>query len=192
MQTYIINLPTRSDRRNHALHEVTKMPALSSTIMNGIIDNTGTCFQSHRNCVQKAKDLDLEYIVILEDDVVFEDNCIDIFSTAFREVQKLNWDMFYLGANLYSYAQKIGTNIVKLTGALCAHAYIVHNKFYDTILSLQHDKEMDTHYGELMLHHNIYMCNPMIAYQLPSHSDLQHGFRDYNCALRRNFLTYVR
>lgn len=192
MQTYIINLPTRSDRRTHALNEVTKMPILSPTIVDGIIDNTGTCFQSHRKCVQRAKDLNLEYILILEDDVVFENNCIEIFSMAFSEVQVLNWDMFYLGANLYSDAQKIGTNIVKLTGALCAHAYIVHNRFYDKILSLQHNKEMDTHYGELMIHHNIYMCNPMIAYQLPSHSDLQHGFRDYNSAIRKNFLIHTK
>ena len=191
MQAYIINLPAREDRRTHILKEVRKLPFIEASIIDGIVDNTGTCFQSQRKCIQNAKNSNLEYVLVLEDDAIFTDNCEEILINTLLEIKDINWDMLYLGANLYNPAYKISQYLIKLTGAWCAHAYFVHNRFYDTILSLPHTKEMDTHYGELMQDNNIYMVNPIIAYQLPSYSNLQNGFRDYNEAIDRNFKKYI-
>jgi GR25 family glycosyltransferase involved in LPS biosynthesis len=192
IQAYIINISTREDRRIHIINEVSKLPFIKPTIVEGIVDGTGTCFQSQRKCIQNAKELQLEYVLVLEDDALFTDNCEEILKKSFLEIQNIEWDMLFLGANLFSPAYKVSEHLLKLTGAWCAHAYIVHNRFYDTILSLPPNKEMDTHYGELMDKHNVYISNPMIAYQLPSYSNLQNGFRDYNEAIDRNFLTYVK
>lgn len=192
IQTYIINLPARADRRTHILTEVGKIPFLTPTIIDGIVDGTGTCFQSQRNCIQKAKNMGLEYVLVLEDDAIFTDNCQEVLTKALSEVEKIDWDMLFLGANLHSLAYTVSDRLCKLTGAYCAHAYIVHSRFYDTILSLPHDREMDVYYAQLMRDNNIYICKPMIAYQLPSHSDLQNGFRDYNEEMSANFLRYVQ
>lgn len=186
---YIINLKHRTDRRDHMINEMTKLP-ISYEFIEGIVDETKTCFQSQKKCIQLAKENNLPYVLVLEDDAVFTDDVTYILEKTFNEINLLNWDMFFLGANLQKRAERISNSILKLNGAYAAHAYFVHEKFYDTILELPHTCEMDVHYNNLMLNHDVYMCDPMIAYQLPSYSDLQDGYRDYNHAIFNNYLKY--
>ncbi len=187
---YIINLKHRTDRREHMLMEMKKLP-ISYEFVDGIIDETKTCFQSQKKCIQLAKANKLPYVLILEDDAIFTDNVIEILEKTLLEIQTLDWDMFFLGANLQAPANRISDSLLKLNGAYAAHAYMVHARFYDVILNLPHTCEMDVHYHDLMLKHNVYICDPMIAYQLPSHSDLQDGFRDYNDAMFTNFKRFT-
>ena len=189
LTAYIINLKHRTDRYNHMLTEIKKLP-VSYEFIEGIIDDTKTCFQSQKKCIQLAKENKLPYVLVLEDDAIFTEDSIEILTKTFNEIQTLNWDMFFLGANLQSTAIRISDSLLKITGAYAAHAYMVHERFYDVILNLPHVCEMDVHYHNLMLTNNIYMCDPMIAYQLPSHSDLQDGYRDYNQAIYENYLKY--
>jgi GR25 family glycosyltransferase involved in LPS biosynthesis len=186
---YIINLQHRTDRRDHMINEIKKLP-ISYQFIDGIIDETKTCFQSQKKCIQLAKDNNLPYVMILEDDAIFTDNCLEIFKNSIKEIENLEWDMFFLGANLQAPTIRISETLLKLNGAYAAHAYIVHRNFYDTIINLPHICEMDVHYNNLMPYNNIYMCDPMIAYQLPSYSDLQYGYRDYNEAIYNNYLKY--
>jgi hypothetical protein len=184
-----INLPHRVDRYEHVSVEIKKLAVDTFEIVEGIIDETKTCFQSQKKCIQIAKEQKLPYVLVLEDDVVFTNN-VGIFKDVFETIQTMEWDMFFLGANLQKPTKRITEHILKITGAYAAHAYMVHERFYDTILNLPHICEMDVHYHNLMEHHNVYMCDPMIAYQLPSHSDLQDGFRDYNQAMYNNYLRF--
>jgi glycosyl transferase family 25 len=188
--SFAINLPHRTDRYNHILAEVEKLNLNSFEIIEGIINEAKTCFQSHLKCIQIAKDRKLPYVLILEDDAVFTEDAFEKLEIIFKEVNELQWDMFFLGANLQAPAERLTMNLLKLNGAYAAHAYMVHERFYDTILNLPHTCEMDVHYHNLMPNHNVYMCDPMIAYQLPSHSDLQDGFRDYNQAMFNNYLRF--
>jgi GR25 family glycosyltransferase involved in LPS biosynthesis len=189
IQSYIINLKHRTDRYDHMVTEMKKLP-ISYEFIDGIIDESKTCFQSQKKCVQLAKENKLPFILILEDDVIFTNNVIDVLEQALAEVQTMEWDMLFLGANLQAPATMVSNTLLKLQGAYAAHAYIVHERFYDTILNLPQTCEMDVHYHNLMSEHDVYMCNPMIAYQLPSYSDLQDGFRDYNSAMYNNYLRF--
>jgi GR25 family glycosyltransferase involved in LPS biosynthesis len=186
---YIINLLHRQDRYDHMVEEMKKL-SIPYQFIPGIIDETKTCFQSQRECVRLAKENKLPYILILEDDAVFTDQVVEILEQALAEVQTMKWDMLFLGANLQAPVTTVSPTLLKLQGAYAAHAYIVHERFYDTILSLPQTCEMDVHYHNLMSDHDVYMCNPMIAYQLPSYSDLQDGFRDYNSAMYNNYLRF--
>jgi len=187
--SYIINLKHRTDRYDHMVNEMKKFP-VNYEFIEGIIDETKTCFQSQKKCIRLAKENKLPYVLVLEDDAIFTDNIIEVFETTFSELQALDWDMFFLGANLQKASIRVSPNILKLSGAYAAHAYMVHERFYDTILNLPHICEMDVHYHDLMSRHNVYMSDPMVAYQLPSHSDLQDGFRDYNQAMYNNYLRF--
>jgi glycosyl transferase family 25 len=188
--TYIINLKERDDRKSYILEEIKKLPGLSYEIVDAIRDETKTCFASHIKCIQQAKDNNLPYVLILEDDAMFTNDCITIFNSAFDQIQNKQWDMLYLGANLNSPAHSITPLLLKLSGAYTTHAYMVHERFYDTILNLKLDFEIDVCYSKLMENHNVYMCDPIIAYQLPSYSDLQDGYRDYNQAMIDNYLKH--
>lgn len=192
LTTYIINLQHREDRRQHIISELTKLEISNFQIIDGIqrdIPWQG-CSESHIKCIQLAKENKLPYVLILEDDVVFTDNTIEILNNAIAEIQTLDWDMLFLGANLQNTATPVSPTLLKLQGAYTTHAYIVHERFYDTILNSELDFEIDICYSKLMATHNIYMCNPMIAYQLPSHSDIQSGVRDYNSLMYDNYLRF--
>lgn len=189
LTAYIINLKHRTDRRDHMINEMSKLP-ITYEFIEGIVDDTKTCFQSQKKCIQLAKENNLPYVLILEDDAIFTEDVVYILEKTFNAIQTMKWDMLFLGANLQSPAERISSSILKLTGAYAAHAYVVHEQFYDTIINLPHTCEMDVHYHNLMSMHNIYMCDPMIAYQLPSYSDLQDGYRDYNHAIFNNYLKY--
>lgn len=188
---YIINLKHRSDRYNHMVTEMEKLP-ISYEFIDAISHEISAvgCFQSHLKCIKLAKESKFPYVLILEDDVIFTDNVVNILQRILDESYLLNWDMIYLGANLQSPATRISDILIKLTGAYTTHAYMIHERFYDVILNLFQTSEIDVHYHNLMPNHNIYMCDPMIAYQLPSYSDLQNGYRDYNDAIFNNYLKY--
>ena len=101
LTAYIINLKHRTDRYNHMLTEIKKLP-VSYEFIEGIIDDTKTCFQSQKKCIQLAKENKLPYVLVLEDDAIFTEDSIEILTKTFNEIQTLNWDMFFLGANLQS------------------------------------------------------------------------------------------
>jgi GR25 family glycosyltransferase involved in LPS biosynthesis len=187
--TYVINLKHRKDRYYHIINEITKLELSQAQIVDAIqhFNPAMGCFESHLKCIRLAKENELPYVLILEDDAIFTDNVVDILNNAFTEVQTFEWDMFFLGANLQTRATRISDTLLKLNGAYAAHAYFVHERFYDTILNLPKTCEIDVHYYNLMSNHNVYMCDPMIAYQLPSYSDLQNGHRDYNQSILNNY-----
>ncbi len=185
--TLIINLAHRLDRRLHVEAEVKKLNNLQCFLIEGIVDGTGTCFQSQRKCIEIAKAKGWDHVLILEDDVVFFDNAQEVFDAAWEELNQTEWDMCFLGANLQKTAYKHSPHLHQMSGAYAAHAYIVNSKFYDTILELPFDREMDVHYHNLMEHHNVFLCSPMIATQLPSYSDLQGRVRDYTEEIKWNY-----
>jgi len=193
LTTYIINLKHRTDRYNHIMTEISKLDVLEYKVIDAIKHDIPWkgCLFSHIKCIQQAKDNNLPYVLILEDDCKFTDNANMYLINVLAELQNLDWDMFFLGANLQNSTNTISNHILKITGAYAAHAYIVHERLYDTILNFTDEKEIDVYYNDLMIHRSVYMCNPMIAYQLPSYSDLQNGYRDYNEAMFTNYKRFT-
>ena len=193
LPTYIINLKHRTDRYEHMVTEMKKLP-VSYEFIDAVSHETSSigCFQSHLKCIKLAKENKFPYVLILEDDVIFTDDVVNILQKILKlnESYLLEWDMLYLGANLQSPAIRINSSLIKLTGAYTTHAYMIHERFYDVILNLFQTFEIDVHYYNLMPEHNIFMCDPIVAYQLPSYTDLQDGYRDYNDAIFNNYLKY--
>jgi len=194
VQVYAINLKSRVDRLQHITQEVVKLKTDKIEIIEAIVDNNpeSGCFKSHQKAIKLAQVNSLERVLILEDDAVFVDNAQFILEQSLEQLLLLQWDMLFLGANLQAPAYRVSSNLSKLTKSWCAHAYIVNSNFYSTILELSDTYPIDVHYANLMLSSNIYVCNPLIAYQLPSYSDLQDGFRDYNDELKFNYLKYTQ
>lgn len=194
VQVYAINLKSRVDRLQHITQEVIKLGIDKLQIIEAIADSNpeSGCFKSHQKAIKLAQANNLEKVLILEDDATFTDDAAVILEQSLEQLSSVQWDMLFLGANLQAPGYRQSANLIKLTKSWCAHAYIVHNKFYSTILELPDTCPIDVHYANLMLSSNIYMCTPLVAYQLPSHSDLQNGFRDYNQAILNNYIKHTQ
>ena len=179
------------DRYKHITEEIKKLRCGGNThIVEGIIDETKTAFKSHQQCIRIAKEREYPHVLILEDDAVFTDNAAEILAQSFDDVQKRNWDVLYLGASLLDFTTRTSSRLLRLKHAYALHAYIVNYQMYDVILNLQQTFEMDVHYNQIMPMYNMYMCDPIIAYQLPNYSDLQSGYRDYNEAMREAYIRF--
>jgi GR25 family glycosyltransferase involved in LPS biosynthesis len=141
-----------------------------------------SCTASHLNVIKKAKQLDLESVLIFEDDVIFNTD-LDINNTMnqiIKELQDRPWDMFMLGCNPRQEFNKESENLAKLRGFYTTHAYAVHKRFYDAILNFSYKSliVIDQFYFSLasINRFNIYTAHVPLAFQRKSISDIENSF----------------
>ena len=126
-----INLDKRTDRKDSMLQffnsghipddKIIRFPAIQQEV--GIIG----CSQSHIGVLRMAKQNNWKNVLILEDDIEwhnFESNYAEL-----KDVMDKNWDVCMLGGVWLETEE----NKVKL--AILAHAYIVRDHYYDTLIS---------------------------------------------------------
>ena len=158
--------PNEEEIKNNKLINPTKI--YKRWIDNGIyIKGVLGCKISHINAIKRAEELE-GYTLILEDDVFFEDDAMEIFEKAWIQLQQFEWDIFYLGANIRGNSQLVSDNIIKTTNAVSFCAYIVNRKSYSNIIEIieKSEIEVDSAVAEASLRNDIkqYVINPMIVY----------------------------
>ncbi len=194
MVGYIINLEHRVDRLAEITTELPKLPNVNFNIVRAVYDDVGWrgCFLSHKKCIADALQQGYESVLIIEDDTLFADNAATVLEKSYSEATGRGWDMFYLGANITSPITRLTSNLIKLNSAHAAHAYIINSSLYDVVLSYEINKPIDVYYHDLMKERTVLMCDPMIAIQRPSYSDIEVGFRDYTDLLLTRYRTNIR
>lgn len=194
IKSFVINLPSRTDRRESVIAQLKKVPYIDCTIVDAELDAIPWkgCFKSHQKYIAQAKLYNYEYILMMEDDVEFVDVSTNHVLDSLEYLNFKEWHMLYLGANIVAPVTRVTDYLVQLHGAHTTHAYIVHKNFYDVILNLEIDRPIDVYYEKLMSQYKMFMCDPMVAYQTPSHSDIEGGFRDYRRLLDDRYKTNIR
>lgn len=110
---YVINLPSRQDRRDEMQAELKKI-GLSLTDSSvelfaavrptdkGNWPSIGArgCFASHFQILQDAKNNNYANILIIEDDLDFIKDFNDQFKLLSQQIKAINWDIFYGGYEL--------------------------------------------------------------------------------------------
>lgn len=173
---YIINLAHRFDRRKAMSEQCIKFDIKNAEYFNAVHHHVGWkgATISHMNVIRKAKELNLPYVIIMEDDCVLSDS----FNKAIDKIDEIipkNWDMIYYGANHLEGkpTPAVGDRILKCTYATSAMCYVVRNTMYDKILNtVQLDKPHDVYYAEMHKSINAYCVLPNLAWQSDSYSDI--------------------
>ena len=169
--TFVISLKKRNDRR----HEVRKMlndQNISFSFFDAIEDENGTlgCLKSHTKIVEMAKEKDLPYVWIMEDDC----NLLRDFSiTNLPPV----WEMLFFGGAVNKIYEEYYYNWKKASNWY-AHCYIIKKDIYDHIIKLSEElkdkKAIDEIYCEDMHPYiNSYISFPTIASQRDNYSDIE-------------------
>ena len=210
-----INLDERTDRKKIIEEQLTKygieaerFSAISLTeeenqdlVKRGCIfyDDTRpeyaprikSCTLSHLNILFKAKLMQYENILILEDDVTFDKNILEELKLAIEDLkQEPKWDMFYLGCNPL-HVKKITDNLGKSLGALTTHAYAVNKHFYDTLLEI-HFKRLpciDVWYASLAEKNDVYLTVKNLAWQSAGFSTIEGHDTDYKPSIENKYKT---
>ena len=121
---------------------------------------------SHKKLVQMAKEAGLPYVIIAEDDLMFT---ADGAWKYYLDNMPQSFDL-YLGC---TYVKPFSLN--KVAGF---QLYTVHEKFYDTFLSVSDKVHIDTAMDDLG--GDYHLCQPVVALQRPGFSSNNNAYADYN------------
>lgn len=192
IKPYVINLKHRIDRLNRMIPLLEENFPQGYEIFEGIQLKDGSagfvqgsltkgqagCFHSHKAVIQRAKELDLPYVLILEDDVAFDTNFIQKFQK-FLNLMPKSWEMLYLGGNHQAqvrvFKQDLYSSAILATcpRIYATSSYMVHSRVYDEILNLPFSMPIDVEYGKIQCRGYTFTCYPSIVWQaLDDYSDV--------------------
>ena len=211
---YCINLPHRTDKWEKCQEEFSKLNMLEKvTRFNGIqfqgsfhhvnVRAAG-CFLSHLEIVNKCRQDGVKSVLILEDDVQFENDPINNLSLSINELKDLDWDIFYLGMNVTDEKFKdplirVSPNLLKIKSALTTHAIAYNHTCYDKLLNqvpigldflpwMLKNESFDGWLMREFLHKNNCFCpNQFLATQRDSFSDINLGQATFGKGIMENF-----
>lgn len=189
-----INLDRRADRRAEFNAEceriglrVERFPAIES--QPGFVG----CHKSHIAVLKMAKANNWEHVLIFEDDFQFLVDAAT-FQTNLEQFFASNtpYDVLMLSYNIQR-SEPVNELISKVYEAQTASGYLVHSRFYDTLIqNLETNLPLLERTGAHWLYLNDqcwksvqpdaawYFFNTRIGKQRPSYSDLANRFMDYN------------
>lgn len=196
-EIYCINLERRTDRWNESINEFNKhnlkvkrfnafdgkelksFPRLNAGQVGAIY--------SHRGIIQHAKNNNIDNILILEDDVKFDENINQKFSSIYERVPD-NWDVILFGGNhsgnnpwSKGTLTEVADNVFRVTYSLALHCYAVKSTVYDLAIDalFKMNSTNDALFAEIQGKINCYIIRPHLAWQRPSFSDLCGIYSDH-------------
>lgn len=198
---YLINLPQRTDRLSYSMQELRKydihysiFPAVYAT--NGRKGLLQTMFRIFEEAI-KAK---YKRILVFEDDIRFIADPNEVMPKCIEQMP--GWyDLFYLGCNHPKpFKEFYSKNILKVERALSSHAVAYTQLAMQQIILWEHilssedfDKPYDILIAEI-IHpwETSYCAFPMIATQIPGHSDIEGRWTNWKFALEDRFAENVK
>lgn len=196
----VINLDKRPDRLGLCKKELAKINSnpirktgvlydkTTNTWWNGAIG----CLISHYEILEGAAYLGVN-VFIFEDDITFiTENPLNILRQACKELDGMNWDMFYMGGNLLKPAYQVEEHLAKLTHCQSTVAYGVNKKFTRELLLKMNlnnvTKPIDMIYADdIIPKHNCFITIPMMIIQRDSYSDIEGGEVKYSDYLEKRY-----
>lgn len=204
MDVYYINLDYRTDRRQEFLAEckrigiptyaIYRFPAIKDAVTPYL-----GCTKSHLEVLRTAKRLHLPMVMICEDDLSFKQGAIawpDIVKLVEVELEN-KFDVLMLASNtLRKLPCSEGKKWAQVVSAQTASGYIVHSRFYDRLIAVLEEAvqqiilhkanprcadrwTVDQAWKVLQPVSDWYVCEPTLAYQRPSYSDLGGTYVNY-------------
>lgn len=133
-QHFYINLENRKEKDLITRQELKKLGIKKPNRFNAIkheIPLVG-CAMSHIACIEKAKELNWDYVIVFEDDIKIEGTKTLI--SKFNKFIKYDFDILYLGCWNYVKPIQIEKDLARVVKAGCNHAYVIKSHYYDTML----------------------------------------------------------
>lgn len=218
---FCINLDKRQDRWTRCIQQfqtlgieqkVQRFSAIKVKNVNNyshaFIGRCG-CSLSHFEVCKLAKEKQYKNYLVLEDDFEFtldKDTTFNLLTKLTKEIP-INWDMFYLGANLTNdYGifpiEEFSDNLFKLKSCHTTHAMAFNSSFYDLFLKNAPDinsiyswineyQVIDAYLGKYILNNiNCFINKTNIVNQAADFSDIDNIPCNYISYINNNFNNY--
>ena len=196
---YYINLENRIDRKTSVENELNSL-GWKYQRFNAIKTKDGRvgCSMSHLKLLKMAKEKNLDYIVIVEDDIQFMRKTW--YNDKIENIMDTDFDVFLLAGNLRPpiYETKYDS-IFKVSKSFTTTGYIVKKHYYDKLIDnineglqlLLKNLEkclllpiniyaLDVYWMKLQERNKWYIIMPRTITQRPIYSDIENKYTDYN------------
>lgn len=198
---YVINLKKRIDR----LERVKKDFANYNLIIIEAIENDEGwkgCFKSHLKCIEYAKNNNLKYIIVIEDDckksIDFDSNIILILEYLSNNLN--NWNIFLGGVTkVWNYNKLINLrenlNLLYISEGKTSHFIIYNSNSYDFYLNFDSSNLNIT--IDKCWHHKLTAITsiPFIATQYEDYSNIENSLMNYDSRfnnIEKNFISIIK
>lgn len=189
---YYVNLDKRIDRYQSINNQLIRHK-INATKISGIIpdhnhhcinDGQLGCLLSHKAILENALSNRYQTILILEDDTIFKENFIFLFSRFINNLPNI-WDMIYLCGNHYGGIKPINKYVYQSYGTLSTNAYAINKPTMITMLELlnntiYHQQPIDSLYCSIHPKIQTFVSVPNLCYQMAGFSDIENKITDYD------------
>jgi GR25 family glycosyltransferase involved in LPS biosynthesis len=186
---YYVNLYRRPDRNQDCINELSKHDIVAERF-NAVDANELNlpswmgCLLSNLEIIKNAKKMGFNNILILEDDVIFNENFEILFNNYISQVPD-EWDMLYLSGNHNEHVgftkNMISDNVIKCYMTYSTHSFAIKSTVYDLIISYltnNQTKPVDVLYTNIQKMCNAYSLWPGLTTQRVGFSDIENKFVD--------------
>jgi GR25 family glycosyltransferase involved in LPS biosynthesis len=208
-KTYCINLNEdihNYERISQWYPEVVRFEAIKKS--NG----RQGCAQSHIEVIRTAKKQGLKNVLILEDDIeVHISRGKKYFDKIFESLESIDWSILKLGYALESDSTgyRLSPEIIQANNTWGMHAYVVNSKYYDTFLTTQRQKEIDSldvlheskrvnFTNDSFVHNNdtfkgtTFCCTPLLVVQSDGYSRTSRKVHRRGIRQRRMYRKHIK
>jgi hypothetical protein len=209
---YVINLKSRTDRLDHIKKEF-EYAKWNFNLFEAI--DTGSyegCALSHVEVAKIAKKRNLDYVMVLEDDIFFMPYGLELLSECLSELESKEWDLFHLAPSIHRRINYSSGNLVDLSaehppkrpsdrGIYGLSAYIYKASLCDEICkwtghtdwenpALQ--KPIDALFDEYIYPNFQSYCGKFpIVTQIMDHSTINNGVWNNHYIMTYNWKSYI-
>jgi len=133
-QHFYINLDRRKDRNGLSLTELRKLGIKRANRFSAIEHENGMigCALSHIAVLNKAKELNWDYCIVFEDDIVIEGK--KALLNKIKKYINYDFDVLYLGCWVRDFPKIIADDLIQIGKAQTTHAYIIKKHYYDILI----------------------------------------------------------
>lgn len=190
-EAFCMNLDTRTDRWNQVMQDFKILQDVLpitltrvSAICNKSKPTVGT-FETVFKIINMAKENNMEYVLILEDDLyIIDPNKIKIC------LENVPDDWHFLSGGVYHYIPDTMHNEhwMKMKDFCSMHFVIIRNTIYDKILALDKTGHIDRTIGKMAREKkiNMYLMHEMSCQQRPGFSNLRNNNVNDNANNKKN------
>ena len=186
---YVIHLPERTDRYEQIKKDFLPYTNINLIFIDAIKHSPGAigCSRSFKKCVSIAKEKQLQYIIVAEDDCLPMDNFETRLSNILEYLESNNdWSLFLGGvkkSNRVIYKCPFEKEpIYSIKKGHCAHLSIFNSSIYDDVLNF----DENTNYADTFWHgkYLALITLPFLAYQHDGFSSIENI---YNNSFTKSF-----
>lgn len=165
---YVVNLPQRTDRREHILAQFYDRPEFHVHIKTPVVHAIGavSLWLTLRDIVKEEKEKDSPYFILCEDDHTFTNAySAELLEKCIMRADSLQADILSGGVSWFSSAVKTADSLFWIERFTGMQFTVIYNRFYDQLLESAYDDLVVTDFHISEMTQRKLMIYPYISVQ---------------------------